>query len=40
MTNVFAALAIEATGGFAVAGLVTAWVRARLSRRVVAAASE
>lgn len=38
MTHVFAALAIEATGGFVVAGLVTARVRARLSRRAVATA--
>lgn len=40
MTNVFAALAIEATGGFVVAGLVTAWVRTRLSRGIASAAAE
>ena len=38
MTHVFAALAIEATGGFVVAGLATAWVRARLGRQAVATA--
>jgi hypothetical protein len=38
MTHVFAALAIEATGGFVVAGTVTAWMRARLHRRSAAAA--
>lgn len=40
MTNVFAALAIEAVGGFAIAGAVTTWLRARLTRGAVPAASE
>jgi len=38
MTHVFAALAIEAAGGFAVAGFATARVRARLARQAVATA--
>lgn len=40
MGNIFAALALEAAGGFAIAGVITRWLRSHLNRSAVSAVSE